>query len=191
MRRQSVSAMSARHPTLSSRLHGVFLSIQPFRHPERICAHACHIRLDGRTLVLDREIAGIKMRVGVPITLFEGVAIHVKHEASAAPRVSVVLLHRNRSMDVELHGADHDRDATAEWQAWARHLGLPMLAIGPDGRISTPFPMLGALTIEKARSRRKPSHLVCRRPRFLARRKTGQPVQNPAVYREREIIARN
>ena len=69
----------------------------------------------------------------------------------------------------------------------------PCLVAGSDGAFAEPFPRLGAVRFKApAQRRRRRSSLSKRRPRFLARRRTGMTRLGSQVHRqEREIIARN
>ena len=81
-------------------------------------------------------------------------------------------------------------DVAADWQAWGRALGLPLLIVDGDGTVRAPLDQLGPLVVGQASSRRAPSALKGRRPRFLKRRKTGFYKEIETLY-GREIIARD
>jgi hypothetical protein len=143
-------------------------------------------------VTLERQVAGVKMRIWLPITLFEGVVLDVRGPASTAgPLVSLRLAHEDPGYDIVLFQADDDRDVTAEWQFWATRFGLPLLVSEPDGSLSQPFPQLGPLMVAEPRPRRIPGDFAKRRPRFLTKRRTGSPKDNPVVHRGREISARD
>jgi hypothetical protein len=145
---------------------------------------------DGQ-VTIERSIAGVRMRLAIPATLYEGVALEVGSDEETGYRVAVRLAHEDPELDVLLFEAFDDQDVTAEWQLWANRLGLPLLVSELDGSFSEPFPRLGALLIAAPRPRRKPAHFAARRPRFLARRRVGRVVANPVIHKEREIIARS
>jgi len=142
-------------------------------------------------LMIERVVAGVKMRLCLPFTLFEGVAVQVKSRAGGAFDVAVRLAHEDPELSVLLYQASDDRDVTAVWQFWANRLGLPLLIGDGEGGYAEPFPRLGALRVGRPRPRRAPAHFAKRRPRFLVRRRVGRPSSSPVVYREREIIARD
>jgi hypothetical protein len=144
---------------------------------------------DGQVLV-ERVIAGVKMRLALPFPLYEGVALEVGADADGGYSVCVRLAHGDADLDVELYRGRDDLDVTAEWQYWAARCNLPLLIAEPDGGYTMPFPRLGSLNVGRPRQRRRPADFAARRPRFLVRRKVGRPVERPTVHREREIIAR-
>ena len=84
-------------------------------------------------------------------------------------------------------------DIVAEWQSWARVLGMPLLVAEPDGRLREPFERIGALRVAAPiLRRRRRGTLRSRRPSLPLRRKPGRWPATPAVHHdEREIIARN
>jgi hypothetical protein len=107
--------------------------------------------------------------------------------------VLVVLEHRDPGLSLPLYRADDGSDIVAEWQSWARVLGMPLLVAEADGRLREPFARIGALRVATpTRRRRTRSAIRKRRPSILMRRKFGRPVTEMPVHRdEREIIARN
>jgi hypothetical protein len=112
-------------------------------------------------------------------------------ESSGA--VSIALEHRDPSLSLPLYRAADCTDILAEWQSWARVLGMPLLVAESDGRLREPFERIGALRVANpTRRRRSRSAIRKRRPSILLRRKAGHSIENAVVHRgEREIIARN
>jgi hypothetical protein len=142
-------------------------------------------------IVIARTVGGTCMRIAVPVAAYQGVAIRLV-ETAEGEDVEVVLAHRDRDLDVILYAADHADDIIAEWQLWAQRLALPLYLEETDGSRRAAFPQLGALLVGKVRPRRRKAVLSGRRPRFLARRKSGSTTSRPEVLRDhREIIARN
>ncbi|WP_186418708.1 DUF6101 family protein [Bosea sp. CS1GBMeth4] len=72
-------------------------------------------------------------------------------------------------------------DAIAVWRDAGRSSGLPLLLETSDGDITEPYPQLGRLALGPIRIRRRHALLAGRRPRFLARRKTGRLPDRPVV----------
>jgi hypothetical protein len=144
------------------------------------------------TIRFDRLVAGVAMRIAIPLALYRGVALelHTQSEPDTF-RLSLTLVHEDRELDVLLFEAVDDDDITAEWQYWAQRFGLPLLVVGHDGVMTEPFSRLGALFTGKPSPRRLPASLANRRPRFLTRRRTGKLPAEPRIHREREIIARD
>jgi hypothetical protein len=153
-----------------------------------------HIELGRERVVVRRAVRGIYMRVSLKMAEFLGVAIRVIPPDEGSPgAVAVFLEHRDQGLSVPLFVAsDGDADVVAEWQRWARVLGLPLLI--PDGEgFREPFARIGAVRVDQpAPRRRSRSILWRRRPSILRRRKPGRALSEPQVHRgEREIIARN
>jgi hypothetical protein len=139
---------------------------------------------------IERSVAGVKMRLAIPFTLFEGVALDIlPSDAEGGLRFLVRLLHEDKDLEVLLYEAEDDRDITAAWQFWAGRLGLPLLMSDGEGGYREPFPRLGPMIVGRPRPRRVPAHLAKRRPRFLVRRRTGRLADAAMVHSGREIIA--
>jgi hypothetical protein len=151
---------------------------------------ARQVEIEAGQVVVERVIAGVKMRIAIPFTLYQGVALDVGADERGGFAVSVRLAHSDADLDVELFRAADDCDVTAEWQYWAARCDLPLLIAEPDGSYTMPFPRLGSLYVARPRQRRTPADFAARRPRFLVRRKVGRVAERPVVHHEREIIAR-
>lgn len=152
-----------------------------------------HVELHPERVILRRAIQGMRIALNVPVQAYLGVSIRLSPEQDGTPAgVAVYLEHRDDALSIELYAAENSDDVVAEWQLWSRVLGLPALVTSSDGGFHQPFPQLGAVRVKApAQRRRRRSPLARRRPRFLARRRTGMPRGAPQVHREREIIARN
>jgi hypothetical protein len=153
-----------------------------------------HVELHPERVILRRAVQGMRIALNVPVQAFLGVLIRLMPEQDGAPAgVGVYLEHQDPALSIELYSAPDADDVVAEWQLWSRVLGVPCLVTGSDGGFSKPFPMLGAVRCKApAQRRRRRSPLSKRRPRFLARRRSGATRHAPLVHQgEREIIARN
>ena len=153
-----------------------------------------HIELGRERVVVRRAVRGIYMRVSLKVAEFLGVAIRVIPPDKGSPgAVGIFLEHRDQGLSVPLFvAADGDADVVAEWQRWARVLGLPLLI--PDGEgFREPFERIGAVRVDAPTPRRRSRSILWRRrPSILRRRKPGRALSEPQVHRgEREIIARN
>ncbi|MFD2184905.1 DUF6101 family protein [Rhodoplanes azumiensis] len=152
------------------------------------------VELDHDTLVLRRAVAGIPMKVSVPVASFLGVALRVAPpDETSDGSVAVVLEHDDPALTVPLFVADDGTDAVAEWQLWANRLGLPLLVAETDGTLREPFARMGGVRLAKTQlRRRRASPLKRRRASILMRRKPGRLPVAPCVHKdEQEIIARN
>lgn len=152
------------------------------------------VELHRERVVMRREVAGIRMAVSLPVSMFLGVAIRViPPDPSSDGAIAVMLEHRDPALSVPLFIAPDGTEALAEWQLWARVLALPLLVCDDDGAYRQPFACLGLVRVATAQPRRRRHTAVRgRRPRILMRRKPGRFGEQPTVHRgEREIIARN
>lgn len=152
------------------------------------------VEIDQDTLVLRRAVAGIPMKVSVPVASFLGVALRVAPpDETSDGSVAVVLEHNDPALTVPLFVADDGTDAVAEWQLWANRLGLPLLVAETDGTLREPFARMGSVRLAKTQPRRRrASPLKRRRASILMRRKPGRLPVAPHVHKnEQEIIARS
>ena len=153
------------------------------------------VDLDRAGVIVHREVRGIRMRVSLKMSEFLGVAIRViPPDESQDGAIAVMLEHRDPGLAVPLLVAtDGGGDVVAEWQRWARVLGLPLLIPDGEGAFREPFERIGAVRVRAAVPRRRPrATLRRRRPSILLRRKPGRRNATPRIHRdEREIIARD
>jgi hypothetical protein len=176
-------------------------ALNPFALPQRFAATDDRaeggtraIELDRTRVTVSRHVAGIPMRVALPVGDYLGVAVHLwAGEAGERDAVAVVLEHRDPALSVPLYVAEDGEDVVAEWQLWGRVLGRPLLVVALDGTMREPFARIGQVVVKPAAPRRRRSGSVGkRRPRILSRRKPGRLTATTPVHRgEREIIARN
>ena len=174
MRRQT--ATSGINPAGSSR----GLRLDPLSLP--ISFHAYDTRADGgvrqielhrERVVLRRAVLGMRMSVNLRVSDFLGVALRGIDDAQ-----TLVLLHRDPSLTIPLCNCADPDDLATTWLTWSELFGLPQLW---DNEPSEPAPR-----------RRRRNAIRSRRPRFLMRRRIGDPLDPSNVHRdEREIIARN
>ena len=145
-------------------------------------------------VVVRRCVGGMRMALNLPVSAFRGVAIRLKQTEHAPPSaIDIVLEHGDPALSLPLFSSETTDEIVAEWQAWGRVLGLPLLIAERDGSLREPFARIGALTIEAPTWRRRRRTLIARRrPSIRLRRRAARLPDSPAVYRgEREIIARN
>jgi hypothetical protein len=195
LRRQATTSRLA--PAGSSRDERLDPFALPLRFEAADQAADGHLRvvdLHRERVVVRRAVHGIKMALNLPVAAYLGVAIRIEPPADdTAGAVTIVLAHRDPQLSLTLYRAADCSDVVAEWQAWGRTLGRPLLIVEADGRLREPFARLGAVRVgAPGVRRRRRSALRARRPSILLRRKAGRPQQTAIVHRgEREIIARN
>ncbi|MEL6062779.1 MULTISPECIES: DUF6101 family protein [unclassified Methylobacterium] len=111
-------------------------------------------------------------------------------EMAGADRFSLILVDAEGE---ELHrlGSFDEDDVVAIWRDIAARAGLVRMIVREDGVLVPVTEQIGRLILGRVRIRRRHAGLGGRRPRFLARRKTGRLPARPQIHRgENEIIAR-
>jgi hypothetical protein len=152
------------------------------------------VELRRERVVLRRVSRGIKTALKLPVAAYLGVAIRMEPPAdTAAGAVALVLEHPDPGLSLTLYRAADGTDIVAEWRAWGRTLGVPLLVAEADGRLREPFDRIGGVRVGPPISRRRRrSALRRRRPALPLRRRAGTLSATPLVHRgSREIIARN
>lgn len=142
----------------------------PLPHPSGPASARASATIDRDRTTVRRSGRG---EVSLPVRAYRGVAVRM--EANEDDRLAVILElnHEDPELSLPLMIAEDPAEIVADWQAWSRSLGLPMLLLELDGTLSEPVPHLGAVAIQAPRPRRRHSYFAARRPRFLVRRKTG------------------
>jgi hypothetical protein len=195
LRRQATTSRLA--PAGSSRDERLDPFALPLRFEAADQAADGHLRvvdLHRERVVVRRAVHGIKMALNLPVAAYLGIVIRIEPPTDAtAGAVTIVLAHTDPQLSLTLYRAADCSDVVAEWQAWGRTLGLPLMVAEADGRLREPFARVGRIRVGAAVARRRRrSPLRTRRPSILLRRKAGRPQELAVVHRdEREIIARD
>jgi hypothetical protein len=93
---------------------------------------------------------------------------------------------------VQSLGPFAEEDVVAIWRDLSAKAGLTRMIVREDGVLVPVSQQVGRLMLGRVRIRRRHAGLGARRPRFLARRKTGRLPARPQIFRgEEEIIARS
>lgn len=176
---------------------GSDMRLDPFRLPQAV-SYAARDELGDVTFTIDHRGATVKRILTsskLPVTLvlpcraFRGVAARALEDSEGNVTVTLELLHNDPSLSVPLLVAHDLDDVAADWHAWSEAYGLPMLLIEADGIARTLEESIGLVKKGQPSERRKGSVSRQRRPRFLARRKSGNLGLRLVVDGE-EIIAR-
>lgn len=176
---------------------GRTMRLDPFRLPQ-VVSHATRddfgdvsFTVDQRGAIVRRTLqsSGLPATVVLPAKAFQGVAARAMDDGEGNVTVTLELLHNDPMLCVPLLVAEDLDDIAADWRAWAEAYHLPMLLIEADGVARTLEESLGAVKTAAMRERRKGRVSTGRRPRFLARRKSGDLGLRLVVSGE-EIIAR-
>ncbi|WP_157961534.1 DUF6101 family protein [Acuticoccus kandeliae] len=146
-----------------------------------------------REAVTIRPDSGEAAAATQPLSSYRGVAVTVE-KGEGEPVFHLSLLHDDREHSVLLSTGTDVAAVAREWQAWAKALSLPLVAIESDGKVHAELTALGVLLAERPSDRRKGSALVGRRSPYGRRRRAtamARPLgQMPIIQGEREIIAR-
>jgi hypothetical protein len=130
------------------------------------------IELHRERVVLRRALHGMRMAINVRVSDFLGVALRTDDEVQV-----LALVHRDPSLTIPLCVTSDEEEIATAWQLWSDILKLPLLA---------------EKAYEPAPRRRRHNAIRIRRPKFLMRRRSGNPLNPLNVHRgEREIIARD
>lgn len=143
-----------------------------------------HVRVRRSDILITRRFAGVKMRILAPVAAYRGVALTVENAENGGVAYRLSLAHADPDFDVVLAETADSRAVAADWRFWAEYLNLPRLA--HDGGVVRP----GSERARKASfSRIRGAVVAKRRPRFLCRRKGGDPARTRVVFaNEREIV---
>jgi hypothetical protein len=174
--------------------------LDPYALPVRFTAndavadgHVRHVEIDRGGVRLRRSVRGMAVNVALPVDAFLGVALRLTPgDGECEYEIAVSLEHRDPALSLPLFTAPDNFDAVAEWQLWARVLGVRLLIADGSGTLREPFPTFGALRVGAPGQRRRRRNAIKRRRASLPlRRRPGIQPLMAIVRREREIIARN
>jgi hypothetical protein len=155
------------------RLDPLSLPLSFQAHDTRAVGGVRNIELHRERVVLHRAVKGMRMAINVRVRDFLGVARRGIDDAQ-----SLVLVHRDPSLNVPLCVSADPEEIASAWSAWSDIFALPQL--------------LEEIPCEPAARRRRHNAIRARRPKFLVRRRLGNLVNTETIHRdEREIIARN
>jgi hypothetical protein len=165
---------------------------------ETLRIEACDPRADNRRRVIDvgregvtirRAVGGIPMAIRVVSSAYRGVTLRVTGLYDGRFRYEVRLLHRDPDLSVALAEGENEATVEAEWREWVGYLRLPALVGRSEGRdveVNLDVTDL-AQRIPNAR-RRGRAGAGSRRPRFLARRKVGDPARAEVVHADPDVF---
>lgn len=139
-------------------------------------------------IAIDRRVAGVRMRLALPIRAFRGVSLALLQGARGS-FYRVALDHSDPDLRVTLAESPNESDIAPEWRAWAQFFQLPRLTVSPGGNLVLLDRRLGALALGAVQPRKRGWPLKHRRSRISALRKPGPKGRVLAVFRdEREIV---
>jgi len=177
---------------------GRTMRLDPFRLPQVVTyatrdEHSeVNFTIDGRGVVVRRMLSksGLQATIAVPAKAFMGVAARAMEDGDGQVTVTLELMHNDPDLWVPLLVAEELDDVAAEWRAWADAYRLPMLLVESDGVArALEETASGGVRTRRMVERRKGRVVQQRRPRFLARRRSGDLGLRLVVGGD-EIIAR-
>ena len=119
------------------------------------------------------ERGAVVTRAGVsrplPLSAFRGIAARAMEDEDGTVTVTLELMHADESLSVPVLVARDLYDVAADWRAWSKRAGLPMLMIEGDGSVEVLDASASPGTDAPHERRRRSTH----RPRFLVRRRVG------------------
>lgn len=121
-----------------------------------------HIAFGREWVTISRRIAGLETSVNVPTHSYRGMVLQAFGEGS----FRIVMRHVDPGLDVTLAEAPDDCEVIADWRAYGRLTGLPLLVEDDEGRVREIADERPCQSV----NRRYGSPLKLRRPRFLATR---------------------
>jgi hypothetical protein len=189
---------SALKPALKPTWAGSDLRLDPFRLPQAVSYAGrddqgdVTFTIDHRGVTIRRvlEASRLPVSIALPARAFRGVAARAIEDGDGEVTVTLELLHADPMLSVPLLVAHDLDDVAADWRAWSDAYKLPMLLIEADGVARTLEESLGLVKKGPPAERRKGRVSMQRRPRFLARRRTGD-LGVRLVIDGREIVARD
>ncbi|MBV2142508.1 hypothetical protein KUG47_03225 [Falsochrobactrum sp. TDYN1] len=174
------------------------LRLDPFHFPQVVTYAADDGRTDITFTINERGAvirqvlpsSGLPMSIALPINAFVGVTARAVEDEYGEITVTLELMHKDAQLSVPLLVAHDLTDVAADWRAWAQAFNLPMMLVEEDGIARPLYESTGPVRTGEPQARRQGQEPRRRRPRFLARRKTGT-LGVRMVIEGKEIIARN
>lgn len=142
------------------------------------------VRVTRSDILISRRFAGISMKIAVPVSTYQGVALAIEAGSAGGAAYRLSLAHRDPDLTIVLAETQDSGLAAADWKYWATFLDLPRLAedAGKTHAVDDPAPA--------AQQMRGRGVVAKRRPRFLARRKRGDLARIQTIFAgEREIVS--
>ncbi len=139
-------------------------------------------------VVIRRSVGGVPMTINLSTRAFRGVSLRLRETGEAGHGFELALAHHDADLSVVLASFAEEGDVLAAWREWARFFDLPTLVERRLGEDEPEKPMLGRVAASPAAPRRRGKWITARRPRFLARRKVGDPSLAVLLGKPREMF---
>ena len=137
-----------------------------------------------------RSVSGVQMRVHLPFSEFQGIAVRVLAPGGSEPVIFLSLEHGDDALSVLLQATENSDECAEDARKWSRVTGRPILIADEDGRLRNPAAVRNRAPASPRRKRR--SALRNRRTAIRLRsQRTNRLIEESIYSGEREIIARN
>ncbi len=139
---------------------------------------------------LRRVVRGMHMRVQLPFSEFEGVAVRVLAPGGGEPVIFLSLEHKDDALSILLQASEDSEASAIEARKWSRITARPILIAGEDGRLQNPAALQKKTLVHMRRKRR--GALRNRRSSVRSRsQRAANPILQKIYAGEQEIIARD
>ncbi len=160
---------------------GEELRLDPFHLPQMVTYTAEDCNAEVTFTIKERGVvvrqilpqSGLPLSLSVPVKSFIGVTARAVEDEYGEITVTLELMHDDPHLSVPLLVAHDLNDIAADWRAWASTFNLPMMLVEEDGVARPLNESTGPVVTNEPQPRRQGQEPRRRRPRFLARRKTG------------------
>jgi len=124
------------------------------------------------------EKSGVTIKIKVPVSEFIGVAVSTRISEEGVLTSAIELVHGDPELNYQVFEEEGNHNVVAEWQNWGRKLRLPLFIKAGDGSLLPYSQQVDGVLLGNHTKRRKLAAEAGRRPRFLNRRKPGEPEAN-------------
>jgi len=124
------------------------------------------------------EKSGVTIKIKVPVSEFVGVAVSTRISDEGVLTSAIELVHGDPDLNYQVFEEEGNQNVVAEWQNWGRKLRLPLFIKAGDGALLPYSQQVDGVMLGASHQRRRLVAEAGRRPRFLNRRKTGEPEAN-------------
>jgi hypothetical protein len=130
-----------------------------------------------KTVTVRRQLqhSGIAVKIKVPVDEYVGVAVSTHITEDGVLLSAIELVHGDPDLNYRVFEETGNSNVVAEWQNWGKKLRLPLYIRAGDGSLVPYSQHVDGVALGSNSSRRKLAAEAGRRPRFLNRRKPGQP----------------
>jgi hypothetical protein len=191
LRRQASAAGIAREGS------GPLFGLDPLRLPVSITAAdpaadggRREIRVSRDGIEFRRSVRGVQMRVQLPFSEFQGIAVRVLAPGGGTPMIFLSLEHSDDALSVLLQATEDSDESAEAARKWSRVTGCPILIAGEDGRLRNPA-SVKSRTSGNARRKRRSALRNRRTVVRLRSQRAARSIEENVYCGEREIIARN